>query len=212
MYNLSRLFVIGDSISIHYGPYLERFLPPAIHYARKTDSGAENNEKDLDIPVGANGGDSRMVLEYLKKRRCCDPLSVDVLLLNCGLHDIKTNLATGKKSVSLSDYESNLRAIISETSLSRYRVIWVRTTPVFDDVHNRPGVGFHRHAADVSAYNAVADKVMEEAGIPSIDLHAFSNVFLPAGFCDHVHYKNEIRALQGAFLAGAVSEILKSKF
>lgn len=212
MCNLSRLFVIGDSISIHYGPYLERFLPPGIHYARKTAPGAENNEAGLDIPSGANGGDSGMVLEYMKRRRLCDPLPADVLLLNCGLHDIKTDLTTGKKLVPLSDYENNLRAVISEACLSRFRVIWVRTTPVFDDVHNRTDISFHRHAVDVSAYNAVADKVMEGAGISSIDLNAFSSIFLPVGFCDHVHYKDEVRALQGAFLAGAVSEILKRKF
>jgi len=197
-----RLFVIGDSISIQYGPYLEEYLPARFLYDRKRDSGTDQAAANLDVPVGANGGDSRMVLAYLQNRRASSPIQADVLLLNCGLHDIKTDPASGARQVAPEAYEANLHAIREEARRSGWRLIWVRTTPVIDEVHNQPHVSFRRHAADVALYNGIADRVMAEAGVPTIDLHAFSEKFLPKGFCDHVHYTETVRALQGAFIAG----------
>ena len=58
------VFVIGDSISLGYGPYLERYLAPFFRYARK--NGAENVMRTLGIaPGSANGGDSSQVLKYV---------------------------------------------------------------------------------------------------------------------------------------------------
>ncbi|KIE48240.1 hypothetical protein U732_4009 [Clostridium argentinense CDC 2741] len=59
------LFVIGDSISIHYGPYLREMIKDKFAYDRKR--GLEHALIDLDKPVGANIGDSSMVLEYLQE-------------------------------------------------------------------------------------------------------------------------------------------------
>ena len=54
---LPTCYVIGDSISIQYGPYLESALGASWQYDRK--SGDAEARKNLDIPIGANGGDSR---------------------------------------------------------------------------------------------------------------------------------------------------------
>jgi len=202
-HTLPRLFVIGDSISIQYGPHLERFLQQTYQYDRKKDAGGKKAEANLDQPEGANGGDSSMVLAYLRTRRTENPILTDVLLLNCGLHDIKQD-AAGKRQVALADYESNLRAILEEARQAGWQVVWVRSTPVIDALHNSRS-SLRRQAADVAAYNAVADRVMTEAGVPMLDLHAFSEKFLPDGFCDHVHYTEEVRVAQAAFLAGALS-------
>ena len=53
------VFVVGDSISIQYGPFLEQMLSGRIAYARKGSEDATMAEalRNLDIPVGANGGD-----------------------------------------------------------------------------------------------------------------------------------------------------------
>lgn len=37
---MPRLFVIGDSISIHYGPHLQRLLGATFDYDRKGGGGA----------------------------------------------------------------------------------------------------------------------------------------------------------------------------
>ena len=58
-----KLFVIGDSISIHYGPYLKAITKGKFEYDRKT--GLDQALTNLDKPTGANAGDSLMVLEYL---------------------------------------------------------------------------------------------------------------------------------------------------
>jgi hypothetical protein len=54
-----RVYVLGDSISMHYGPYLEAYLRGVMDYARK--GGEEEAALDLEHSQGANGGDSSMV-------------------------------------------------------------------------------------------------------------------------------------------------------
>ena len=64
-HSLPTLFVLGDSISIHYGPYLQKASKGFLQYDRKQGaSGVEEN--NMDVATGANGGDSSMVLAYLK--------------------------------------------------------------------------------------------------------------------------------------------------
>ena len=41
--------------------------------------------------------------------------------------------------------------------------------------------------------------------VPIVDLHAFSARFVPAGFIDHVHFAEDVREKQAAFLAGALA-------
>ena len=61
-----KVYVIGDSISIQYGPHLQAYLKGTMGYARK--EGEEKALLNLDCPQGANGGDSSMVLSFLKAR------------------------------------------------------------------------------------------------------------------------------------------------
>jgi len=195
------LFVIGDSISIQYGPYLEKLVAGTFAYDRKQDdAGAPRASSNLDVPTGANGGDSDMVLAYLRHRRNHKPIPPGLLLLNCGLHDIKTDPATGAQQVPLARYQENLRAILAEARAMDLQVIWGRTTPVIDEIHNSRSEGFQRFARDVAAYNAAADALMTGAGLPLIDLHAFTEKFLPAGFLDHVHFTEDVREKQAAYI------------
>lgn len=197
-----KVYVLGDSISIHYGPFLKQYLNGAMEYARK--EGEAEALLNLDRPQGANGGDSAMVLAFLKALLAAGGIDADLLLVNCGLHDIRRDPATGQAQVAIADYEANLRAIVATAGRLRPRLIWMRTTPCDEQVHNRPGLGFQRFARDCDAYNAVADRVMAEAGVPAIDLHSFTRN-LGQGrelFCDHVHFHEHIREKQAAFIAG----------
>lgn len=202
---LPRLFVIGDSISIHYGVALARELTGHFRYDRKRDAaGAPRAASNLDVPAGANGGDSAMVLDYLRHRHATGPIRAEVVLLNCGLHDLRSDPLSGRRQVEPGAYERNLRRIIAAVIAQGATPVWVRTTPVVDALHNRPDSAFHRFAADVMLYNAIADRVMTEAGIAILDLHGFSRQFLPEGFCDRVHYRPTVRDAQAAYLALAV--------
>ena len=202
---MKRLFVIGDSISIGYGPFLEGMLRGRFRYARKT--GLEEALKDLDRATGANGGDSSMVLEYLHDMARGGGLEADVVLLNCGLHDLKKNPASGTWQVPMADYETHLGAILREFSAAHIPVVWVRITPVDDELHRRRGCDFERFNRDVEAYNTVADRVMDRAGIPKADLYSFTKNLGNDVFSDGVHFKEPVRAQQAAFLAGFLSAV-----
>ena len=198
---MKKIYVVGDSISLHYGPYLRDMLRGTMDYARK--EGEEEALLNLDNPQGANGGDSGMVLAFLRAKAAAGGIAADLLLLNCGLHDIKTDPATGRKQVPLASYERNLRAILDLRPRLCPALAWIRTTPVDERVHNAvPGIAFHRFTADVAAYNAAADAIMTAAGVPLVDLFTFTRNLSPDLFCDHVHFTEPVRRLQAAFLAG----------
>jgi len=200
---MQRIFVIADSSSIHYGPHLESCLRGKFTYNRK--GGATAN---LDDGLGANGGDSQRVLAYLRERIEARDLAADVLVVNCGLHDIKMNPGATECQVGLAEYQANLRAVVAEAGRHGLEFVWVRTTPIVDAIHNTRQPGFRRFNADVDRYNAVADAVMAEAEVCSIDLHGFTTPFLPDAFVDHAHFREDVQRLQAAFIAGALEVLL----
>lgn len=219
---LPRLYVIGDSISLHYGPYLERLVAGRLEYARKSDESASATKPapSLDYPRGAfgeNAGDSRMLLEYLRARR--RSLPADYVLLNCGLHDLKTDPAGQNHQVGIDEYRANLEAIASLLATESYRPSWVSTTPVSDATHaaHTQALGFTRRQADVERYNEVAAAVMRAAGVAIVDLHAFTlslaadphdSDALAALYCDHVHFVERVRQEQAAYLAAHLTALV----
>lgn len=199
------VFLIGDSISIQYGPYLEKYLEGTIDLSRKQDDGQA--AKNLDVPVGANGGDSRMVLEYLKKKLKEPGFAPDYLLLNCGLHDIKHNTPDEKIQVAEEEYRKNLQEIIQLVGEKKIRIIWMRTTPVVDSIHNK-SKGIKRYATDVATYNQIADNIFSRKKIPMIDLFTFTQKLGNEQFIDHVHYNESTRSLQAAYIAGFLQDYI----
>lgn len=197
---VKKVYVIGDSISIHYGPYLERYLKGFMSYARK--DGVEQSLQNLDIARGANGGDSSNVLAFLEHKLKSGGIDADVLLFNCGLHDIKTDPVTQAKQVDIDRYEDNLGSILSAVRELKVQPVWVRTTPCDERIHNRKSRSFHRFSADCKKYNDVADSVMRRSGVPVIDLYTFTLNLGDSLYCDHVHFHEHIREKQGAFVAG----------
>lgn len=203
---LPTLFVIGDSISMQYGPFLEQYVQGKWAYDRKRDDGLSS--ANLDNPAGANGGDSGRVLAYLRKKVQDPAFNPDLLLINCGLHDIKTDVQTEKKQVSLDDYRTNLEQIDDLLKERGIRMVWIRTTPVDDETHNSKQRSFHRYAADLEIYNAVADVVFESRNVPIIDLYRFTENLGADLFIDHVHFGEEVRARQAAYIAGFLDNLL----
>ncbi|HVU34581.1 MAG TPA: SGNH/GDSL hydrolase family protein [Opitutaceae bacterium] len=200
-----RLFVIGDSISIDYGPALERRLGPRFTYDRKRDEG-EDVGPDPDEPRGANGGDSGMVLRYLQRRAATEPITADVLVVNAGLHDLRV-AEKRQRRVAPDDYANNLRAIVRLSREGGYRLVWINTIPVAEQVHNIRCTRFQRFASDVELYNWIAEQVMRTAGVPIVDLHGFTAPFLPQGLVDHVHLDETTRTRQAAFLAASLQNL-----
>jgi lysophospholipase L1-like esterase len=192
---LPTLHIVGDSISIHYGPYLQVMLTGVMTYSRKTAP-----DGSLDDSGAANGGDSSMVLGYLRALQADRP--VDILLLNCGLHDIKRDVTTHTLQIAFDQYETNLCKILAQAQRLATHAIWVRTTPVIAELHNRLNTSFQRFESDVDAYNAAADHIVHEHGVATIDLFTFTHNLGPDVYVDHVHYTTGVRMQQAAFIAG----------
>jgi len=202
--SLRQLFVVGDSISIQYGPYLEGYLGGVLQYDRKSDDGGA--PAGAGVYEGPNGGDSRSVAGYLESRARDDSFKPDYLLVNCGLHDIRRKLGEDLAyQVSPGDYRENLKRIYTASRKIGAQLIWVRTTLVVDSIHNRPDMEFHRYATDQEKYNLIADEFFKGTDVPMLDLDGFTRKLGEDTFVDHVHFSQEVRALQGAFIAGYIS-------
>ena len=200
------VFIIGDSISCYYGRHLEGMLRGQFRYDRKVGT---HKLKNLDDGTdGVNGGDSRMVLAYLTgmlKHRSFRP---DWLLLNCGLHDVKTDLATCQRQVGIGEYQDNLRTISAMVRQRDIRLVWVRSTPVNDRYfHDREvpaSLATSRFNADIVRYNRVADRVMRGQGVPILDLYTFTRNLGAGVYSDNVHFNETGAMAQAAFLAGCL--------
>jgi len=184
---------------------LKKIVEGRFHYDRKR--GEAEALADLDNPVGANGGDSSMVLQYLTSEQS-KGVRYDVLLVNCGLHAIKTNPHTGAKQIPLEQYRNHVQNIVHIAKEMAQHFIWIRTTDAVEQVHNRTYSSFLRFHDDVVAYNAVADEVMSSNTVPTIDLYTFTQAFGVDAYCDHVHYTEEVRQLQAAYIAGCLDSLI----
>jgi lysophospholipase L1-like esterase/dienelactone hydrolase len=126
--------------------------------------------KAIVISPKDNGGDSANFLDKLHQWVASE--KPEVISFNCGLHDLKRSKATKKHQVEPADYESNLRKIVDqlrrETAAS---LAFANTTPVIDERHARRKADFDRSEEDVKRYNAIAARVMQDAGVPINDLH-----------------------------------------
>jgi len=191
---MKKLFVLGDSISIYYGPFLEKYVKGVFEYDRK---GKNQECKDLNIASQTNGGDSSNCLEYLE---LLPNLEYDVLLLNCGLHDIKTH--PEGIQITAGEYEKNLKEIIKLVKSRGKKIVWVSSTPVDDEQHNSVCTVFFRYNKDLVLYNEIAEDVMKRENVPVIDLYSFTNSLDEPLFIDHVHYFEPVRKLHAAFIAG----------
>ena len=199
-----QVLLIGDSISLGYGPYLETALSGRAACVRV---GPGPSLVRLGDPAAENGGDSRKVVQLLRTAGEMDS-HFDLAVVNCGLHDIKTDPTTGEKQVPLGHYQDNLEQIISLAGAVADRMVWVRTTPVDDQRHNSHVSEFHRHARDVEDYNRAADRVMAEAGVLLIDLCRFTEGLGAEVYCDHVHFTDPVRREQAGYIASHLAPVL----
>ena len=145
---LPRVLVIGDSISMGYT------LP-----VRRALNGQANVHR-----IGENGGPTIRALTNIETWLVDGRW--DVIHFNFGLHDLRY-MDTGKQQVSPADYERNLKTIVSRLKQTGAKLIWATTTPVPEGELNPP-----RKFYDTPKYNAIAARVMAEAGIQINDLYS----------------------------------------
>ena len=68
----------------------------------------------------------------------------------------------------------------------------------------------HRYEADLDMYNQAADRIMRDCEVPVIDLFGFTGQLgdIQNLLCDHVHFADWVRKLQGAYLAGCIQSFM----
>lgn len=192
-----KIYVVGDSISVHYGPFLEAELAGWADYARK--GGPDASGTDWENPADANGGDSHLVRSFLTDNLAA--IETDWLIFNCGLHDLRIDRKTGAPQVDPDTYRQNLESIIPLIRQHGIAPIWVTTTPLIDEIHNRHDLPYQRFRRDVITYNRIAAEVMQAADVPVIDLFTFQVSLEPDIYLDHVHLTDPARARQARFIA-----------
>jgi hypothetical protein len=192
---LPNVLLLGDSISIGYTPDVIELLKDVANVQRpqancgSTTSGMKNIEVWL--------GDRKW----------------DVIHFNWGLHDLcyrhpdskaqgHRDKKNGTVSVSLSQYEKNLEALVVRLEQTGATLIWASTTPV-------PEGEVGRVVGDELKYNAVAEKIMKQHGIAINDLHGTAAAFAPALWAGagNVHFAKEGSAL----LAEQVARTIKMR-
>ncbi len=133
----TKLWGVGDSVYVQYSPHLKAALGETFSY--ELNEGLAQAMTNLDIPQGANGGDSRRCLSFFEKALGQPAFEADVILFNCGLHDIKQPPGGGPVQVPIQEYQANLKRMIALADKRAIRLVWVTTTPVCEVKHNLPG-------------------------------------------------------------------------
>lgn len=205
---MKKVLVLGDSISIHYGPYLAEYMKA--HADCYTKEGREEALKDLDVAMASNCGDSGRMLQILQERSESNALDFDLFVFNCGLHDLKHNFPDYSFQIPPEQYACNMKAIFELTKRHDLPTIFITTTPLEDNRHNqRTAPDFKRYNADVEMYNDIAVKIAKQYAATIIDLNSFVKSLDGEVFIDHVHYLEDVRKLQAAYITGSLLAILK---
>ena len=198
---MKNIFLIGDSISLYYHKYLKEILNGKAYYSRK---GNEDEIKSAlntpNNPYGANGGDSNLVVKYMENM-VEKGKKYDLLLVNCGLHDIRVDRETLKKQVGEKIYKQNIEKIVELASRISNKLIWINTTHVNVNIHNKREDGYLRFNKDVINYNEIAKEIMKENNIKIIDLYKFTkSIENDEMYKDHVHFKDNISKKQAEYI------------
>lgn len=206
---MKRVLLVGDSISLDYGPILRKFVRKDIMIFSKP--GVEEAYRDLDAAVGGNGGDSARVLRYVTELAKNGTLNCEYFFFNCGLHDIKRERPNEELQIGEADYRANLQAILDLMKKNGVKTVFITTTEA-DGTRYKESMPFTRRAEDAIAYNAIANEVMAENGVETVDLYAFTASLEKKGndlFRDHTHFKPDVISLQAAYIAGAINAMVK---
>jgi len=144
-HRLPRILLIGDSIASGYTESVRQ------HLAGKATA------------TGGQGNGFYTVLALTNLPTMLGEGNWDIINFNWGLNDLE-----GRR-VRLPQYEANLRTLVKRLKETGAKLVWCSTTPVPTGKVNSP-----RIYTDVPEYNAVAEKVMKENGVPINDLYNFA--------------------------------------
>lgn len=204
---LPRVLLMGDSVSIGYGPFVRRELEGVANVHR----------------VPANCGATKTALsDYGLARWLKEGEKWDLIVFNHGLHDAAYRFENGldkdkdgryaspalgcKPYVSVEEYEKNLQTIIGVLRQTGARLVFATTTPIPNSLADK-----YVENSELP-YNEVAKKVMQAENIPVVDLWSVvkpnqDKLQLPR----NVHFRDEGSAVLGKTVAQAIKPVLPAK-
>ena len=179
--------LIGDSIRLHAEPWIKESLPSRF----RVSSPAENCRSSWHVLAGI--------------QNWVPPGMLDVVHINCGLHDIRRDPGQDRPVSSLDEYAANLQRIFDYLAHAATSVIWATSTPVGGSCPNDLAMP-RWHPDDLVAYNRVSADLAFGFGFRINDLHARLSL-APADallMSDGVHFNDAGNRLIGAHVATAI--------
>ena len=144
-------------------------------------------------------------MNYMKEKK----KKYDLLIINCGLHDVRIDRKNLEMQTNEDQYKENLNKIINLGKQLADKLIWITTTHVNDAIHNNRKDGYLRYNKDVIKYNEIANKIMKLNNIKIIDLYDFTKKLENNDmYRDHVHFKDNISKQQAEFIYKNIEEYL----
>lgn len=187
------IYSSGDSISLGYWPYLESELWQyvSIYYQREL-------WKDMPETRSSNNGHAHNAYASLEKAFKNEKFKPDYILVNFGLH-----MLNGFQN-NLEGYGAWVQKFIDLAKEQHAKLIWVTTTP-YALYQNDKNV-------TVRKFNETATKIVHENNMYVVDLYGCIEDLIKEHnewhvYEDGLHYKEEIKAKQGKFLAQHILKI-----
>ncbi|MDB4984513.1 MAG: lipolytic protein family [Patescibacteria group bacterium] len=207
---MKTVFVLGQSISLHFGAYIQNHLGSDFVYLHKT--GKEPFLNDYPELQSENGGTSADVLKYLEIGR--KDINPDILIVGAGLHDIRKKSKNDDNQVSLKEYKKNISEIISLYKNSDIKLAWMTTTSFDENHHNSNAKKFLRYSDDNNKYNDAAFSLMKRNKVEIVDIREYTRNLTTCLenseiYQDHIHFKKEIREKQAQFVADFIKRSFK---
>ena len=172
---LPRLLLIGDSISRSYTRATRELLKGLVNFHRAPANCGPTTSglKNMDVWLGKKPW--------------------DIIVFNFGIHD--SNRPIGA-------YPDNLQKVVDKLKVTGAKLIWVRTTPVYDKV---TGLDKSRRV------NEIADSIMKLNNIKESDIcTAIQNVpEFKSLYTDGTHFKEEGVAVLAKTVAATIKETLQ---
>jgi len=189
---MPKLLIVGDSISMGYTETVAAELGGAADVVHSPGNGGDSSNAVANIDQWLADAKPHLVV------------------LNCGLHDVKRERDGDHCQVPLMFYKTILPAVIEKVRAAGCRCVWVSTTPVIEKRH-RAAKSFDRLNKDIDDYNKAARAIARKAGLPIINLNkAARNLDLETALTgDGVHFTPEAYEALGKKVAARLREMLQ---
>lgn len=194
---LPRVLLVGDSISVGYTIPVRALLAGRANLHR-VPANAEGTAKSIGLLEGWLG-----------------TAKWDLIVFNFGLHDVL--ILRGEPRISMGLYLARLGAMIDMMQAQARRLIWVSSTPVTPECEKHTAKRWqtdrtqpYRRNKDIVRYNAAAQRLMDQRGIPVVDLYSYAlpkldEIQLPR----NVHFTEDGYAVLAQPVAEAILEALR---